>query len=127
MQETADKDTASDTTTNTVTNATIPAELAGLRAVTSLDDILVLGVISDTDTTALKVIAKNIDAKKYEKIRYIASSGEQFCMWNVRMLDIRYGSSSYEWYVAPQQMRSSPLGIIRQSIVLKLRKIWINT
>ena len=53
---------------------------------------------ADTDTTALKEIAKNIDAKKYEKIRYIASNGEQFCMWNVRMLDTRHGNAYYEWY-----------------------------
>ena len=98
LQENADKDTALNTTTNMVTNATIPTELAALRAVTSLDDITVLGVISDTDTTALKEIAKNIDAKKYEKIRYIASNGEQFCMWNVRMLDTRHGNAYYEWY-----------------------------
>lgn len=101
LQEAGAKENASDTTATTTTNATIPAELAALRVVTSLDDIPVLGVISDTDTTALKEIANNIDAKKYEKIRYIASNGEQFCMWNVRTLDTRHGSSFYYWYVAP--------------------------
>ncbi len=102
LQEAAGVATPLETAMNTAANATIPPELASLRVVTSLTDIPVLAVMTDTDWLAVSnETTKNIKAKKYEKIRYVASNGEQFCMWNVCVLDTRHGESDYSWLVAP--------------------------
>lgn len=99
LQEMPGEGAASDT--SAAANAAIPAELAALRVVTSLDDIFVLGVETDTDSTIFGEMLDNIEAGKYEKIRYIASNGAQFCMWNVSVMDARGGDISYVWEVAP--------------------------
>lgn len=101
LQQAAGVSTPSETAMNTTANTTIPPELASLRVVTSLKDIPVLGVETDTDSTVASEIMKNIKAKKYEKVRYVASNGEQFCMWNVCVLDMRNGGNDYSWLVAP--------------------------
>lgn len=107
LQEAAGVATPSETAMDTAANTTIPPELASLRVVTSLKDIPVLGVETDTDNTVASEIMKNIKAKKYEKIRYVASNGEQFCMWNVCVLDTRNGRSDYSWLVAPTDEKFS--------------------
>jgi len=86
---------------------TMPDPVYGLRGILSLDEIPVVGVMTNEDSSTYNQVVNGIEAGKYEKIRYIASNGDQFCMWNVRLSDKRtYGSSwddkeYYYWFMAP--------------------------
>lgn len=95
--------------TKTAEGTKIPFDPYSLRAVTSLDDIFIEGEVTQEDTSILIRVGNNIDAGKYEKIRYIASNGEQFCMWNVRvsMEDTYLGVTNYYWYIAPVEGKFS--------------------
>ncbi|MBO5228635.1 MAG: hypothetical protein J6B39_06560 [Lachnospiraceae bacterium] len=87
--------------TTTAKGTKLPFDPYSLRAITSLDEIPVLGTMTDSDTSEYTQISKDIRKGKYEKVRYIASNGEQFCLWNVRVLDTRDQRTSYYWFVAP--------------------------
>lgn len=90
--------------TTTAKGTKLPFDPYSLRAVTSLDEIPIAGTMTDTDSSVYTQVSKDIKNGKYEKIRYIASNGEQFCMWNVRVTDTRNQETwgvSYYWFVAP--------------------------
>ena len=91
--------------TKTATGTKLPADPSTYKAVTSLDDIPLKGTITNSDNSAYTQVIKDIKAGKYEKIRYIASNGDQFCMWNVRLKDERinfeWEKVTYYWFVAP--------------------------
>lgn len=78
----------------------LPTTPASLRAVTSLDDIPVAGTMTSSNSSAYNTAINNIKAGKVEKIRYVASNGKEFCMWNVRIKDERE-PACYYWFVAP--------------------------
>jgi len=65
--------------------------------------------MTDDDDSIFNETRKNFEAGKIEKIRYIASNGEQFCMWNVRIQDERsvWGDATYYWFMAPVEDKYS--------------------
>lgn len=75
--------------TKTAEGTKLPVDPYTLRAVTSLDDIPIGGVMTAGDDSVFYQTCKDFESGKIEKIRYIASNGEQFCMWNVRLQDER--------------------------------------
>ena len=92
--------------TQTASGTKLPFDPYSLRAVTSLNDIPVVGTLTNANSDYYYEIRSNIEAGKYEKIRYVASNGDQFCMWNVRLADDRdkeiIGQTSYYWFMAPK-------------------------
>lgn len=88
--------------TKTAKGTKLPFDPYTLRAVTSLDDIENVATTTDDDMNLFWQIRENIAAGKYEKIRYIASNGKQFCMWNIRVTETSdiFGTS-YTWVMAP--------------------------
>jgi len=97
------------TETKTAKGTKLPFDPYTLRAVTSLDDIPIAGIMTDEDDSAFDETRKNFETGKIEKIRYIASNGEQFCMWNVRVQDERsvWGDVTYYWFMAPVEDKYS--------------------
>ena len=93
--------------TKTAEGTKLPFDPYSLRAVTSLDDIFDAGTMTYEDVSILSQIGNNISEGKYEKIRYIASNGEQFCLWNVRVKDARIDESYYYWFIAPVEGKFS--------------------
>lgn len=95
--------------TKTAEGTKLPFDPYILRAVTSLDDIPIAGIMTDEDDSIFNTTRKNFEAGKIEKIRYIASNGEQFCMWNVRVQDERsnWGNTTYYWFMAPVEGKYS--------------------
>ena len=95
--------------TKTAEGTKLPFDPYTLRAVTSLDDIPIAGIMTDEDDSIFNETRKNFEAGKIEKIRYIASNGEQFCMWNVRVQDERsvWGDATYYWFMAPVEDKYS--------------------
>lgn len=92
--------------TKTAEGTKLPFDPYSLRAITSLDEIASVGTLTNADDSTYDQVRENIEAGKYEKIRYIASNGDQFCMWNVRLTDERHkeemhGIISYYWFMAP--------------------------
>lgn len=91
--------------TKTASGTKLSVDPSSLRAVKSLDDIPSVGKMTSADSSSYDQVKKNIKAGKYEKIRYVASNGDQFCMWNVRLTDERdkdtYGVTTYYWFMAP--------------------------
>ncbi len=91
--------------TVTAAGTKLPFDPYSLRAITSLDEIKSVGTMTNEDSSVHSKVWKNIEAGKYEKVRYIAPTGEQFCMWNVRITDERdkdtYGTIRYYWFMAP--------------------------
>lgn len=91
--------------TKTASGTKLPFDPYSLRAVTNLDEVPVVGTMTDSDSNIYGDVIKGIKAGKYEKIRYIASNGNQFTMWNIRLLDERnkdmIGFSTYYWFMAP--------------------------
>lgn len=99
--------------TKTAAGTKLPFDPYSLKAVTSLDEIPSLGTITNSDSSEYQQICTDIRAGNYEKIRYIASNGEQFCMWNVRVKDTRSQENGfsdvpdYYWFVAPLEEKFS--------------------
>ena len=91
--------------TQTAKGTKLPFDPYSLRAVASLDEIPVVGTLTSTDASLYNQVRNNIDAGNYEKIRYVTSTGDQFCMWNVRLADERdkemFGITTYYWFMAP--------------------------
>lgn len=88
--------------TKTAEGTKLPFDPYTLRAVTSLDDIPIGGVMTAGDDSVFYQTRKDFESGKIEKIRYIASNGEQFCMWNVRLKDERSEwGMGYYWFMAP--------------------------
>lgn len=91
--------------TKTATGTKLPFDPHTLDAVKSLNDIPVVGTIKDNDSNLHYEIRLKIEAGKYKKVRYKASNGKEYCLWNVRLKDDRNkaesGKSNYYWFVAP--------------------------
>ena len=91
--------------TQTAKGTKLPFDPYSLRAVASLNEIPVVGTLTSTDASLYNQVRNNIDAGNYEKVRYITSTGDQFCMWNVRLADERdkeaFGITTYYWFMAP--------------------------
>lgn len=92
--------------TKTATGTKLPFDPFSLRAITSLDEITSIGTMTTSDSSIYDTVVKNIKAGKYEKLRYIASNGQQFCVWNVRLVDERMNTAPYNiisnyWFLAP--------------------------
>lgn len=91
--------------TTTASGTKLPFDPYSLRAVKNLDNVPVVGTMTQSDDSIYNTVKKNIKAGKYEKIRYVASNGNQFCMWNVRIKDERdkefIGVATYYWFMAP--------------------------
>ena len=89
--------------TQTASGTKLPTTPASLRAITSISEIPIVGTITNSNSLYNEV-RSGIESGKYEKIRYIASNGKEFCMWNVCIKDERNASTfgvSYYWFVAP--------------------------
>ena len=91
--------------TQTAVGTKLPFDPYSLRAVSSLDTIPSAGTMTASDDSIYDQVRANIEAGKYEKIRYVASNGDQFCMWNVRVYDTRNTANgfpaTYYWFMAP--------------------------
>ena len=89
--------------TQTASGTKLPSTPASLRAITSISEIPIVGTITESNSI-YNDVRKGIESGKYEKIRYIASNGKEFCMWNVCLKDERNAGTfgvSYYWFVAP--------------------------
>ena len=95
------------TDTKTAEGTKLPFDPYSLRAITSLDDIASVGTLTDDDSNLHYQTRLNIEAGKYEKVRYISSTGDQFCIWNVRLTDMRDGNLFYYWFAAPVEGKFS--------------------
>ena len=91
--------------TKTAEGTKLPTDPYSLKAVNSLNDIKSVGTMTDADSSIYYTVLENIKAGKYEKVRFIAANGDQFCMWNVRIKDERLqdesGITTYYWFLAP--------------------------
>ena len=87
--------------TKTAEGTKLPFDPYSLRAITSLDEIESVGTMTDEDSSLHYQIRLGIEAGKYEKVRYISSTGDQFCLWDVRLTDTRGGNLCYYWFAAP--------------------------
>ncbi len=87
--------------TKTAEGTKLPFDPYSLRAITSLDEIESVGTMTDEDSSLHYQIRLGIEAGKYEKVRYISSTGDQFCIWDVRLTDTRNGNLYYYWFAAP--------------------------
>lgn len=95
------------TDTKTATGTKLPFDPYSLRAITSLDEIESVGTMTDEDSSIHYQTRLNIEAGKYEKVRYISSTGDQFCLWDVRITDTRDGNLFYYWFAAPVEDKFS--------------------
>ena len=68
--------------TTTAAGTKLPTDPASLRAVASLNEIPNAGKMTDADSSLYYTVIKNIEAGKYEKIRYVASN----CTFNIYYL-----------------------------------------
>lgn len=93
--------------TKTAEGTKLPFDPKSLRGITSLDEIYDAGTLTNEDTSILTEIGKNTEAGKYEKVRYIASDGQEFCLWNVRVKETRTEYPFYYWFIAPVEGKFS--------------------
>ena len=92
--------------TTTASGTKLPFDPYSLRAINDLTVVPVVGTMTKADDNAYATVVKNIKNGKYEKIRYVTETGDQFCMWNVRLKDERdkddpYMGVRYYWFMAP--------------------------
>jgi len=78
-----------------------------LQEAKTLFDVPVFGTIKEEaiyNDPAYKAALKEIEAGNVEKTTYVCSTGEEFRIWNIRLLDERYMDEGLKgvWFIAPQ-------------------------
>lgn len=78
-----------------------------LQEAKTLFDVPVFGTIKEEaifDDPAYKAALKEIEAGNVEKTTYVCSTGEEFRIWNIRLLDERWIDEGLRgvWFIAPQ-------------------------